>query len=232
MSWKAQLRGDPLPWLLESDDPGVRYLALRDLLDLPADDPELIAARQMAHTDGPIAAILAAMEEEGYWARAGAGYNPKYRSGVWSLIALAQLGASVEMDERIGRACAYLLAHSLTAGGQFTASGAPSGTADCLQGNLCATLLDLGYKDARIDAAFEWMARSVTGGGGRAQQGQGRTGTLLRRSVRPRFRLWRQLWRFMRLGRSQSDAGIRQTAGRPADATHRGSYRARRAVPV
>jgi hypothetical protein len=165
MSWKAQLRADPLPWLLEPGDPGVRYLALRDLVGLPADDPELLAARQAAHTQGPIAAILAAMEDEGYWVKPGAGYNPKYRSAVWSLIALAQLGASVDVDKRISRACAYLLEHALAAGGQFSASGAPSSTIDCLQGNLCAALLDLGYQDARIDAAFEWMARSITGEG-------------------------------------------------------------------
>ena len=32
MSWHAQLKGDPLPWLLDAGGPGVRYLALRDLL--------------------------------------------------------------------------------------------------------------------------------------------------------------------------------------------------------
>ena len=35
MSWKNQLRNDSVPWLLEPENPGVRYLALRDLLDLP-----------------------------------------------------------------------------------------------------------------------------------------------------------------------------------------------------
>jgi hypothetical protein len=49
--------------------------------------------------------------------------------------------------------------------GQFTASGAPSGTADCLQGNLCEALVSLGYEDPRLEVAFEWMARSVTGEG-------------------------------------------------------------------
>jgi hypothetical protein len=78
---------------------------------------------------------------------------------------LAQLGASAAEDERIARACAYLLDQALTAGGQFTGSGAPSGTADCLQGELCAALLDLGCGDPRLVGAFEWMARSVTGEG-------------------------------------------------------------------
>src|SRR5690242_3810683 len=61
MSWQNQLDGDPLAWLLAPDSPGVRYLALRDLLDMPSDNAELRAAAQAAHTEGPIAAILAHM---------------------------------------------------------------------------------------------------------------------------------------------------------------------------
>lgn len=165
MSWQDQLRGDSLSWLLEPDSPGVRYLALRDLLDLPRKDRELLAAQAAAHTRGPIAAITAKMNKAGYWAKPGPGYNPKYRSTVWSIIMLAQLGASAAQDERVARACAYVLDHAFAPGGQFTASGAPSGTADCLQGNLCEALVELGYDDPRLDLAFEWMARSVTGEG-------------------------------------------------------------------
>ncbi|MEW5829556.1 MAG: nitrogen fixation protein NifH [Chloroflexota bacterium] len=165
MTWQEQLHAGALDWLLERRDPGVRYLALRDLPGLPADDRELLAAREAAHREGPIAAILDQMDGAGYWVEPGPGYNPKYRSSVWAVILLGQLGASVEMDERIGRACRYLLDHALAENGQFTASGAPSGTADCLQGNLCAALLDLGFDDPRLDLAFDWMARSVTGEG-------------------------------------------------------------------
>lgn len=155
----------PLNWLLESENPGVRYLALRDLVGLPYDDPQLSEARQIAHKEGPIAVVLDAMEEAGYWVVPGPGYNPKYRSTIWSLILLAQLGARVEMDARIQKACATFLDHGLTAMGQITASGAPSGTADCMQGNLCWALLELGCDDPRIETAFDWMARSVTGEG-------------------------------------------------------------------
>ncbi|MBN1148936.1 MAG: hypothetical protein JXA78_16870 [Anaerolineales bacterium] len=165
MPWLDRLNENPLPWLLESDSPGVRYLALRDLLDAHEQDPELQAARREAHSAGPIAAILDEMNEGGYWVEPGPGYYPKYRGSVWSIILLAQLGASLSMDIRTQRACSYLLEHSLTEHGQFSASGAPSGTADCLQGNLCAAMLDLGIDDPRLDKAFEWMARSLTGEG-------------------------------------------------------------------
>jgi hypothetical protein len=165
MHWPDPLGADVLAWLLEPETPAVRHLALRDLLDTPADDLDLMHARDEAHRTGPIAAILDAMSEPGFWVEPGPGYAGKYRSTVWSMILLSQLGASIEQDERITRACTYLLDHALTEGGQFSMSGAPSSTVDCLQGNLCAALLDLGHDDPRLVYAFEWMARTVTGEG-------------------------------------------------------------------
>jgi hypothetical protein len=167
MSWKNQLRKDSVHWLLESENVGVHYLALRDLLELSPDDRKLRSARSTAHKKGPIAEVLSKMEKEGYWVKPGPGYNPKYSSTVWSIILLAQLGASISEDKRIQQACKYLVDHALAEGGQFTmiASGAPSGTADCIQGNLLCSLREVGYDDPRLKKAYEWMARTVTGDG-------------------------------------------------------------------
>jgi hypothetical protein len=165
MSWQDQLNGDSLTWLLEPEAPEVRALALRDLLDRAPDNRELRTARQSAHRSGMIATILDKMDPAGYWVEPGPGYNPKYRSTVWSLILLAQLGACIGEDKRIEVACRYFLEHALIEGGQITTSGAPSGTADCLQGNLCWALMELGFDDPRLETAFDWMARSVTGEG-------------------------------------------------------------------
>jgi hypothetical protein len=165
MPWTKQLRGDSISWVLEPDTSGARYLALRDLLDLPQGSHELGTALRQAHTQGPIAALLESMDPEGYWVEPGAGYYPKYTGSVWSVITLAMLGASSAEDERVTKACAYLLDNALTEGGQFSISGAPSNTVDCLQGNLCYALTALGCNDPRLEKAFEWMARSVTGEG-------------------------------------------------------------------
>src|SRR5512145_767842 len=166
MTWKKQLRGNSVPWLLESDLPNIRYLGLRDLCDLSPDDKKLKTARKAAHQEGPIATVLSHMEEDGHWVRPGPGYNPKYRSTVWSLILLAQLGASVYEDKRIELGCKYLVDHMAEAG-QFTTviTGAPSGTVDCLQGNMLWSLMELGYEDPRLAKAYDWMARTVTGDG-------------------------------------------------------------------
>ena len=62
-------------WLLEPDGSGVDYLAMRDLTD--AGEKELIAAREKAHKEGPIATILSNMDPEGFWEKPGPGYLPK-----------------------------------------------------------------------------------------------------------------------------------------------------------
>ena len=150
-------------WLLEPADIGVKYLAMRDLFD--AGDDELLEVMRQAHSEGPIATVLSNMHPEGYWEQSGYGYYPKYTGTVWSVILLAQLGASPDIDPRVAAARDYILNNNLTKDGHFTVNGLPSGTADCIQGNLCASLLDLGCTDKRLDKAFEWMARSVTGEG-------------------------------------------------------------------
>jgi hypothetical protein len=149
-------------WLLEKDDPGVRYLALRDIC---RDSAAASKERRLAHSEGPISNILARMNAGGFWRKPGIGYSPKYTSTIWSVIHLAQLGGAIASDRRIGKACTYLLDHAFAEGGRFTLTGAPSGTVDCLQGNLCWALTELGCTDGRLRAAYEWMARTVTGEG-------------------------------------------------------------------
>jgi len=41
----AMLRADPTEWLLEPENPSVRYLTLTHLLDRPQDDPLVAEAR-------------------------------------------------------------------------------------------------------------------------------------------------------------------------------------------
>ncbi|MCJ7694276.1 MAG: hypothetical protein MUO40_02520 [Anaerolineaceae bacterium] len=165
MSSKPGNSENSLNWLLEPDDPGVRYLALRDLLGLPCDDPTLCDARKIAHEEGPISHVLNRMDPQGFWSKPGPGYGVKYRSTVWAIILLAQLGASITEDQRIGLACNYLVDHAFAKGGKFTHAGSPSGTFDCLQGNLCWALTELGYADPRLDEAYRWLSISQTGDG-------------------------------------------------------------------
>lgn len=144
--WQRYVRGNPVPWLLEEDNPSVRYFALRDLLRRPADDAELLTAQSAIMTSRPVREILDAQYPEGYWIKPGRGYSPKYRATVWQLIFLADLGATA--DEAVDRACRLVLEHSFIPDeGLFSATKAGTGTIVCLNGNLLRSLQKLGYGD-------------------------------------------------------------------------------------
>jgi hypothetical protein len=167
MSWYRQVKGDPLPWLLEADqaNPGVRYFAMVELLDRPANDPEVVSAHRAAMATGPIPAMLDAQTAEGYWVKPGPGYLPKYTGTVWQIIFLAQLGADGQ-DPRVRAGCDYVLGHAREPGGAFSMDARPTGRIHCLQGNLAAALIDLDWLgDARLESALDWLAKSVTGEG-------------------------------------------------------------------
>jgi len=165
--WLGRLNGDPMPWLLDddADNPGVQYFALKELLDRPLDDAEVVEARKTVMSTGPVPIILDAQDPEGYWVQPGPGYNPKYRSTVWSVSMLAQLSADGS-DPRVQKGCQYILDHAIDKNGAFSASGTQGGAILCLMGNLSAALLELGLLgDERLRGAIEWMARAVTGEG-------------------------------------------------------------------
>jgi len=170
--WLAALHADPRSWLLDPERPAVRQLALRWLDDRDAEDPEVVAARTSAMAAAPIAPILAAQDPEGWWAKPGPGYGPKYTGSVWSLIVLEQLGADGD-DPRVAAGCEYVLAHTATANGGLGCSGAlradrpppPSSVIHCLNGNLVRALVSFGWHDdPRVSAAIDWQARAILGG--------------------------------------------------------------------
>ena len=72
--WRTRLRDDPLPWLLGEENPAVRHLALRDLLDRQRGRPRGRRGPPGAamRTD-PIASILAAQDPAGWWEKPGPG---------------------------------------------------------------------------------------------------------------------------------------------------------------
>lgn len=159
--------GDPMPWLLEADtdQPGVRYFTMRDILGCSEVDKEVRQAKKAVFASGRVPQILARQQPEGWWAKAGPGYSPKYTATVWQIIFLAQLGADAS-DSRVKAGCEYLLGHTLSKNGWFSYNGAPSSFIHCLAGNLEAALIDLGYLgDERLQVAIEKHAGFVTGAG-------------------------------------------------------------------
>ncbi len=168
MAWQEQLKGDALSWLLEPDpvNPAIRYFALRDLLERPADDPDVVEARSAIMTTGPVPTILEAQDPDGFWQQPGGGYG-KYRGTMWQIMLLGELGAD-PADERVQRGCAYVLGHSTASSGGFAYNNkpVPSGVIHCLNGNLLHAMIRLGFlDDLRVQRALDWQARAITGEG-------------------------------------------------------------------
>ncbi len=154
-------------WLLEKDNPSVRYFTLKYLLERPDDDRETQAAQKAIMKSEPAQKILAAQNPEGFWVKPGPGYTPKYQSTVWQILFLAELGAD-RRNRQVRRGCDYLLDHAQAVHGGLSAlaNAAPSGAVHCLDGNLIWALAALGYADdERVGRAVEWLAGAITGEG-------------------------------------------------------------------
>jgi len=66
-NWRSVLKEDPTEWLLEKNNPSVRYFALTDILDRPGSDLEVVEAKDGIMNIGVVPKILAKESAQGYW---------------------------------------------------------------------------------------------------------------------------------------------------------------------
>jgi hypothetical protein len=98
--WKRILNADPTDWLLEEDNPSVRYFTLTDLLNRSESAPEVVRAKQQIMETAIVPRLLSKQKNGGYWGVPSDFYvRSKYKGTVWTLIILAELGADGR-DER------------------------------------------------------------------------------------------------------------------------------------
>ena len=83
-----------IDWVLESDNPSVRYWALRDLMGKNENDPEVKKTQREIMLSRTVGSILDAQNPEGYWVHEEDMYLPKYKATTHQLLMLAELGAT------------------------------------------------------------------------------------------------------------------------------------------
>jgi hypothetical protein len=164
-NFQSVLKADSTDWLLEKNNPSVRYFTLRDILKKPEEDMELREAEMEIMKEGSVPAILAKQKEEGYWENPENFYTAKYKGTVWQLLILAELGADSD-DEKVKKACEFILNNSqdsMSGGFAHSASvkkggGRHSEVIPCLTGNMVWSLIRLGYlDDPRIKQGINWI---------------------------------------------------------------------------
>ncbi|MCB2174314.1 MAG: hypothetical protein KQH57_00760 [Actinomycetales bacterium] len=162
----AQIDPGTVSWLLDGDDPSVRYLTLTNLLGVPPDDPDVVAARAAIMTEGTVPRILAAQLDDGHWEGRDRFYTGKYRGTVWQLVILAELVADGD-DPRVRAACEAILRDSQdresgafsTARAKRDGGGLHRQVIPCLTGNMVWSLVRLGMADdPRVQRAVDWIA--------------------------------------------------------------------------
>lgn len=166
--WKTALKADPTDWLLEKDNPSVRYYALRDIIGMPESDAEVAGAKKDIMSSGIAPAILERQRDTAYADGIRTFYHSKYYGLVWQLIVLAELGASP--NGQIIEQCEYLLNNSQVAeSGGFamqtavkTGGGRASEVVPCLCGNMVWSLISFGYADdVRLQKGIGWLISNI-----------------------------------------------------------------------
>lgn len=180
-------------WLLEEENPSVRYFTLRDLLDRRENDRELQAAKASIPTSKVITKIFSKQKPEGYWEAPTSPYLPKYKSSYWQIMILGLLGMDKD-DERVRNACEHIFQFQLDEGGftcytqetalkeyqwllkkgrrlsprnEWVSSLIFEQQLSCLTGNTVAALTRLGYEnDSRVKKALKWLVKIQNPDGG------------------------------------------------------------------
>jgi len=163
-NWKSYLNSDPTDWLLEENNPSVRYFTLIDIMNQNENSNEVKEAKEKIMMDGIVPKILSKQKEGGYWETAENFYiKTKYKGTVWQIKVLAELGAN-STDKRIQNTCEFILKYSQDkSSGAFAYYGNKKGgfhdkILPCLTGNMLWSLIKFGYlEDSRIQRGINWI---------------------------------------------------------------------------
>jgi len=149
-------------WLLEEENPSIRYRTMRELQELPESDPNLQLAKEQISSYQPVKKMFDAMHPEGYWEVFSPSTKKSYGKGVdyrqdsthYILGYLAELGMTRD-DPQIEKAANRYLSLQQPDGDFINHSS-------CLIGMNIRTFTLFGFKDdPRLKKTINLMEESV-----------------------------------------------------------------------
>ncbi len=161
--WRESLRDDPIPWLLDPENPAVRCLTLRDLLDRPANDQDVLQAQAEIPAYTPFAELLARQKPGGYWVKQDY-YLPKHYGTFWVLCVLGDVGLTAEHPQ-IRESCEFIFNFQRDHG-PFCRRRRVSGQGivwdtepgPCTHARIVRFLIQFGHgNDPRVRRAIGWL---------------------------------------------------------------------------
>lgn len=163
-----------LDWLLEEDQPAIRYRTLIDILGCREDHWQVREAHSKISKRGWAKDILELQKPEGYWeAREPSWrkdilgwmeflYRPKFTATNWRALVLADLGLTTE-DKRIKKIADLFFKYKLVLGSPFNFFTEEA----CIVGNTACMMTRFGYfDDYRIKKLYDRLLEDQKEDGG------------------------------------------------------------------
>ncbi len=160
-----------IDWLLEEDQPSVRYHTLVDLLGRTGRDPEVQAAYNAIPRVGWAHDLLRNQKPEGFWeaheprtVREWVSFLrfPTFQSSVWKGMVLSDLGLTAE-DPRIQRFADRVFQYLLPLSSPLNLFTEEV----CIVGNVGRMMTRFGYgDDRRVQKLYDWMIEDQREDGG------------------------------------------------------------------
>ena len=163
MEYQTLARPEVVDWLLEPENPSVRYWALQLLQNKSATHPDVILAQKEISKSPLVQAFLKAQAPDGYWDMPNHIYAHKYKATTHTLLILAELGTQCVPE--IEKAIEHLFHFQLNSG-HFntvlpkTPRGYASKSSDtcCLDANILYYLTHFGYlPDSRTQKTVQFL---------------------------------------------------------------------------
>ena len=152
-NWKSLLSSDPTEWLLEDNNPSVKYFALRWLLGKSENDAEVISASQAIAESDSVKKLLRGQKPEGYW---GTDTRPHHgtQGNLQLLMFLGYRG-----DEGVNKAIEYRIDGCLQEDGAYVVElKGRMVKLPCHGADLFQTMLWFGYgEDHRAKKLLTWL---------------------------------------------------------------------------
>lgn len=164
--WVRLFSADPLPSLLDGDEPAARWIALTGLLDRVADDPEVVSAHAAVLADAGTQELLGRLQAWDVETPQSGHDKPAYGPNLLGL--LGDMGVTPQDDAQFARVLLGMLEHQ-DAEGRFQSFGRWHdqdepvwGALLCDAHAIAETLARFGHAcDPRVQRAFERMVADL-----------------------------------------------------------------------
>ena len=155
------LNGNSLSWLLDPDNPSVRYWTLVNILGRPPTDPEVQTTRFAIGEQPLVMELFSSQHPQGYWGDDEA--KPYTAHGAVTVLSLLYM-LGVHPDQRTTAGCNSLLEFGQHESGGFSlVRKIRSGIFPCTTGEHLPFLVYFGFgDDPRVRAAFAYLIADMS----------------------------------------------------------------------